>query len=149
MDDGGVISVLVFIAGFLVAQVSKLVGAFLRNRGELGFSDVKYWLFRSGGMPSGHAASMVGVTTALGWMYGVTSTMFAIMACLSVIIVYDAVNVRYAVGEQGKAMNRELKQKVRVVEGHTIMEALVGAIMGFAIGTIGYLAYGMWLTNVI
>ena len=148
-NDSGILVLLVFACGFGVAQISKLIGAFLKNRGRLGIRDVKYWLFRSGGMPSGHAASMTAVTTVLGWTYGVASMAFAIMACLTVIIIYDAVNVRYAVGEQGKVMNRELKQKVRVVEGHTVMEALVGTIIGFAIGTVGYLMYGMWVMSVI
>lgn len=61
------------------------------------------------------------------------------------IVVYDAVNVRYAVGEQGKALNSLLEMNKKpilpVVEGHTVLQVFVGAIIGLIVGFgIGYLA---------
>ena len=59
-----------------------------------------------------------------------------------IIVVYDTVNVRYAVREQGKMPNviasntNVKKKKIRVVEGHTIPQAIVGGIIGLMIGLI-------------
>ena len=58
------------------------------------------------------------------------------------IVIYDAVNVRYAVGEQGKLLNvivmdhNYKKKKVKVVEGHTIPQVIVGGVLGIAIGLV-------------
>ena len=62
---------------------------------------------------------------------------------MTIIVVYDAVNVRYAVGEQGKLLNiiaesdhNKRTRKMRVVEGHTIPQVCVGAILGILLGFI-------------
>ena len=59
-------------------------------------------------------------------------------ACVWLVVVYDAIHVRYAVGEQGKALNkllREAKQpELPVVEGHTMSQVVVGALIGAIIG---------------
>ena len=67
--------------------------------------------------------------------------------CMSAIVIYDAVNVRYAVGEQGKVINliandhNYKKHKVKVVEGHTIPQVIVGGIVGILLGIITGLAF--------
>ena len=91
------------------------------------------WLVRSGGMPSGHSASFVGATMMIGMIEGFDSIIFALAVCTAIIIIYDAMNVRYAVGEQGKVLNKFIlskKRKLRVVEGHTPIEVVVGAMIG-------------------
>ena len=89
-------------------------------------------------MPSGHTASFTGLTVFLMCKFGIFS---------AIIVVYDAVNVRYAVGEQGKVLNvmimdrKYKKKKVKVVEGHTVPQAIVGAILGIGIGLLMALCF--------
>ncbi len=145
MNDG--IYVLgAFVAGFVLAQIAKLVGAWIKRKGKMSIKEVMYWMFRSGGMPSGHAASFIGATTTIGFIKGFTSIECAIALCMSLIIIYDAVNVRYAVGEQGRLLNEiarsdgNVKTKPqKLVEGHTVPEAIVGCILGVVVGSLLYI----------
>ena len=96
---------------------------------------------KSGGMPSGHTASFVAFDTALGLTYGFDTPVFALAVCMTIIIVYDAVNVRYAVGEHGRLLNaiavsdnNEKTKPQKIVEGHTIPQVIVGAILGVVLG---------------
>jgi len=146
-----------FILGFVVAQVVKFVLTLLKkeNRGRKWSGRELWWeLTRSGGMPSGHAAAMSAATmvalmgalssSALGtWTNGYDlggsgATAFFVLLCVDAIVLYDAIHVRWAVGEQGKALNKLLKKNgqptVKVVEGHTFMQVVVGVILGLVVG---------------
>ena len=59
----------------------------------------------SGGMPSVHSALVTSITTALGIKYGVFSDIFTIALVFSMIIIYDAINVRFEAGLHAKALN--------------------------------------------
>ena len=98
----GFYGIVAFVTGFLVAQVSKfIIGRVSKNKRELkNFKEVVQDLVRSGGMPSGHSASFVALTTFLGLGEGFDSAIFALAVGITIIIIYDAVNVRYAVGER-------------------------------------------------
>ena len=149
MKDG-IFVIGAFVAGFTVAQAIKFIGALIKKKGKLTWKEAAYWMTKSGGMPSGHSASFIGATTAIGWIRGWTSVECAIALCMSVIIIYDAVNVRYAVGEQGKLLNEIARsdgnartKPQKLVEGHTVPQVIVGGILGFAFGG---LAYWLFLT---
>lgn len=60
----------------------------------------------SGGMPSVHSALVTSITTALGIKYGVFSDIFTIAIVFSMIIIYDAINVRFEAGLHAKALNQ-------------------------------------------
>jgi len=146
----GIPVIIAFALGFVAAQGTKLVGALIKNKGKMTAKEVRYWLFRSGGMPSGHAASFIGATTVVGWAAGFTSVEFAICVAMAIIILYDAVNVRYAVGEQGKLLNLIAKldswkqtKPQKLVEGHTLPQVIVGSILGFTLGTLTYFVWGI------
>lgn len=137
-------TILAFVLGFLVAQTWKAVSDLARNgkKGDVAqvkdfFSAVGYFA-RSGGMPSGHMASFTAAVVYLGCVYGFGSGLFMLGACVWTIVLYDAIHVRYAVGEQGKALNEILKKAGKkalpVVEGHTLAQAAVGAIIGVVVG---------------
>ena len=137
-----------FVAGFVIAQGAKFIGALIRKKGRLTLKEARYWMFRSGGMPSGHSASFLAATTTIGFLRGFTSIECALALCMSLIIIYDAVNVRYAVGEQGKLLNEIARsdgnaktKPQRLVEGHTVPQVVVGSIIGIAIGTLAYMLY--------
>mgnify|MGYP000134544591 FL=1 len=53
--------------------------------------------------PLGTVCAMV---VATGRYCGVNSPLFAIAAVLSIIVMYDAMGVRYETGEQAKVLNR-------------------------------------------
>jgi uncharacterized protein len=91
-------------------------------------------MFGSGGMPSAHSTFVIALATAMGLKYGATSDEFLICLVFSIIIIYDAMNVRYQAGLHAKALNeltpndgKELNEML----GHTPVEALAGGIVGF------------------
>ena len=137
---------LAFILGWFVAQILKLIFFIIKKRGRTTFQDVIYYMVKSGGMPSGHTASFTAVTMTIGYVSGFTSTIFALAVCNTLIIIYDAINVRYSVGEHGEVLNKLIAdknktegskiKKLRVVEGHTMAEAAVGLILGISIATM-------------
>lgn len=138
-----------FIAGWFIAQLSKLVTGIVIKRGKITFSDALYYFTKSGGMPSGHTASLVALSTAIALFYGLDNPVFALAVCTTALFVYDAVNVRYAVGEHGKLLNEiaisdnnPKTKPQKIVEGHTIPQVIVGAIIGVALGFLMFFLSG-------
>ena len=88
------------ISSFL-AQMTKVIiniivlGKFIPER-----------LWGAGGMPSAHSATVCAMVVATGRYCGVNSAVFAVAAVLSIIVMYDAMGVRYETGEQAKLLNR-------------------------------------------
>ena len=139
--------IIAFATGFLAAQLAKMIIYLAQNCRHLRARAVWEHLRKSGGMPSGHSASMFAATTYIGLAYGFTSGLFALALCVTAIIIYDATNVRFAVGEQGKvlqvlAKQSHIKQDLKIVEGHTWPQVIVGAIMGILLGLIVFALLG-------
>ncbi|MUK90023.1 divergent PAP2 family protein [Ornithinibacillus sp. L9] len=65
--------------------------------------------FSTGGMPSSHSAAVTALSTSIGIVEGVTSSMFAIACIFSVIIMFDATGVRRQAGEQAVVLNKLIK----------------------------------------
>ena len=80
---------------------------------------------------------------------GVNSPIFAIAAVLSIIVMYDAMGVRYETGEQAKVLNRMFTEwmdqgfeqfqlphgkKLKEMVGHTPIEVVTGAALGIVLG---------------
>lgn len=128
--------------GWLIAQTWKTIAGLVSkdHPKKMTFGEFITYAARSGGMPSGHSAAMAGLTTYIGLALGFDSGLFALALAVSIIIMYDAVNVRYAVGEQGKLLNdlaqKEGKKPLRVVEGHTLAQVCVGVAIGVISGVI-------------
>ena len=146
----GFYGIIAFIIGFTIAQVSKfIIGRFGKGkRLYKNFKDVVQDLMRSGGMPSGHSASFMALTTFLGLSEGFDSAIFALAVGMTMIIIYDAVNVRYAVGEHGKLLNEMARndgnsktKPQKLVEGHTISQAIVGSLIGILVGVLVFTIY--------
>ncbi len=132
---------LAFAMGWFIAQFWKLLVGLAQKGKLLTFSEIIYYMTKSGGMPSGHTASFTALTTAIGCLYGFDQPVFALSVCTTLIFIYDAINVRYAVGEHGKLLNEiaesdgnPLTKPQKIVEGHTIPQAIVGLIIGILIG---------------
>ena len=104
-DTNGIGAIVAFVLGWFLAQSGKLLGDILRERRVLTPREVIDCMVRSGGMPSGHTASFVGLTTYFGMEFGFCSSIFALAACTTAIVIYDDVYVCYDVGQKGKLLN--------------------------------------------
>ena len=100
----------------------------------------------SGSMPSSHSSFVTALTTAVGIREGFGSTLFAVSAVLSMIVMYDAAGVRRAAGKQAEVINLLvqsventgiiLDKKLKELLGHSPIEVAAGAVLGIAIGII-------------
>jgi len=127
-----------FICSF-TAQTWKIVSKLFRT-GQL---DLRV-MAKTGGMPSSHSATTMGMATSVGLIVGFDTVSFAIALCLAVIVMYDAAGVRRTVGLQAKVLNQMLTEifsehphisgeRIKEFLGHTPIEVLVGAAMGMVI----------------
>lgn len=93
----------------------------------------------SGGMPSVHSSVVVSLATAFALKEGIHSDVFAIVMGFTVIIIYDAINVRFEAGLHAKAINEELGEK-RFKEslGHLPSEAFAGSMLGIIVAIVLY-----------
>ncbi|HSW10600.1 MAG TPA: divergent PAP2 family protein [Bacillota bacterium] len=132
------------VAAWLIAQVGKVVVAWIRTRTvELRL------LTTTGGMPSAHSALVASLTVGVGLAEGTGSPVFAVAFVFSMIVFYDAAGVRRAAGEQAEVLNQMLRdlyidhefrpERLRELLGHTPVEVLAG------IGLGGLLAWTGWL----
>ena len=105
-------------------------------------------LIGSGGMPSSHSATVCGLATATGMIYGGSSIEFAVTFVLAMIVMYDAMNVRMETGRQGKVLNDMIEvfqkmgknvspeERLKELVGHTPLQVLVGAITGIVVAVL-------------
>ncbi len=141
-DMIGIGGLITFVLGWFLAQSGKAIGDIISKKRALSLHELVDAFTRSGGMPSGHTASFLGLTVYLGMQYGFGSGIFALALAMAIIVIYDAVNVRYAVGEHGKLLNIMAEEsahkdrKMRVVEGHTVPQVIFGGILGVIIGVV-------------
>lgn len=66
--------------------------------------DLALW---SGWMPSAHSSLVTSLTTAIAIKHGISSDIFAFALIVTVIIIYDAINVRYEAGLHAEALNKQ------------------------------------------
>ncbi|AIF44019.1 divergent PAP2 family protein [Virgibacillus sp. SK37] len=118
--------------------------------------------FSTGGMPSSHSAAVAALTTSVGIMEGVSSTMFAVSCVFSIIIMFDASGVRRQAGEQAIVLNQlikdfqlfvdgakdwnrkkeyEKRQELKELLGHQPIEVFFGGLSGVAIAFLLYQLY--------
>ena len=100
----------------------------------------------AGGMPSSHSAVVVGLATLIGKYEGVGTPLFALSFIVAFVVMYDACGVRRAAGKQAALLNKlvetpgltgvQVSEKLVEVLGHTPIQVLVGALIGFIVGII-------------
>jgi acid phosphatase family membrane protein YuiD len=117
------------IVAILVAEILKLIITFHGKKG-VGFDD----FFRSGGMPSGHATLVSSMTMTAFLMRGIHSFEFSISFIFAIIVIYDAIKLRWEAGKHAKALNFLIGEK-RLEErlGHTVPEIFCGIFLGAGI----------------
>ena len=139
--------ILVFFTGVAIAQGIKTLQALLKEEEnwQKRIYNAIFSLGKSGGMPSGHTLSLSSLATYLGLEYGFASPYFAIAVGFTWWFMYDAVKARRSIGEQAKAINwllddiGEGENQIRLIEGHTMPEVLVGLLLGIISGSISFL----------
>jgi acid phosphatase family membrane protein YuiD len=125
------------VAGWVISQCAKYVVASFMS-GKL--ASVRQ-LYISGHMPSAHSATVIAVLVVIGLKDGVDSGLFGLALVFASVVLYDAMMVRRASGEQGIAITgliKESKSTVpfpRVAMGHTPLEVAVGCLLGVLVGT--------------
>lgn len=122
------------IIAWLIAQFIKLGLSIKNNKHRNNYSI----LFKSGSMPSSHSSTIVALTTVIGVIDGITSALFGLAAVVGAIVIYDALNVRRAVGEQGTVLKRLLGEKSTFyrAKGHKPEDVLVGSVIGILVGLL-------------
>jgi len=136
MFGTGYEALFVGISAVILAQIAKFFVHLIWKR------KVDLRLFTTtGGMPSSHAAGVMGLSTTVGLICGFSSIEFAMAVGYALVVMYDAAGVRRAAGKQAACLNRiimdiykqELKEaggRLKELLGHTPMQVLVGAIFG-------------------
>ena len=128
---------LIPVGAWIVAQLSKYIFLSLRQRSLDNYS----LLYKSGDMPSSHSAVMVSLLVTVGSKLGLDSALFGVVAIVTGIVLYDAVNVRRAVGEQGLVLRKLLKtakdkDSFYNAKGHTLLEVIVGSLVGLLVALV-------------
>lgn len=100
----------------------------------------------AGGMPSSHTAIVVSITTMVGRSQGINSVIFAVSLIFSLVVMYDACGVRRQAGKQARILNDivntpglstvQVREKLVEVLGHTPLQVIIGAIVGFTAGML-------------
>ena len=95
-------------------------------------------------MPSSHTATVVSLCIACLIQEGATSPLFAITLILAIVVIIDALGVRYETGKQAQVINKitkelfsgkmeEFNTGLKELVGHTPFQVFMGALVGIAV----------------
>lgn len=136
----------VFWISFLSWFVAQLIKVLIDLKKYKNFN--KALLTSSGGMPSSHSSFVTAMSISIGLRQGFDSTIFALAATFSLVVMYDAAGVRRAAGKQAAVLNIivkkmekygiELDENLKELLGHSPIEVACGAILGISIALIFY-----------
>ena len=121
------------VLAWTAAQLCKLLIELLTHH-RLDWSR----LTGDGGMPSGHSATVTALAAAALLRYGAASFAFAISAVLAVIVMHDAMGVRWQAGQHARTINVLLLERndappeemLEELLGHTPLQVAAGALLG-------------------
>ncbi|MCL2473084.1 MAG: divergent PAP2 family protein [Treponema sp.] len=130
------------ISWFLAQLIKGIIAALhIRRRGFREILETLVW--RTGGMPSSHAAVVASMTAAVAFYEGMDSNLFAVSLMIALVVMRDAVGVRRAAGLQARSLNllgRQMADKLNIefhsvkeIQGHDPLEVIVGAFLGIFI----------------
>ena len=136
------------LVSFLFSQFIKGSIAFfhIRKKGLREVIETLVW--RTGGMPSSHAAIVASMTAAVGFYEGIGSNLFAVSLFVAMVVMRDAMGVRRSSGLQARALNYLGKltaeklgiefQPTKEIQGHGPLEVVLGALLGIAVSIVYY-----------
>lgn len=92
-------------------------------------------------MPSSHAAGATALATTCGLNIGFGSPAFALATVFAIVTMFDAQGVRRSTGKQAEILNKVMddiywggkidEARLKELVGHTPIEVIIGAILGF------------------
>ena len=129
-------SLVIAALSWFVAGVLKMFVELIVNK----TFDIKR-IVGAGGMPSSHTATVVALLVATGYFEGINSNAFATTVILAIIVIHDAVGVRFETGKQAKVLNTmmfesdafkdlDFERQLKEYVGHTPLQVLMGGIVG-------------------
>jgi acid phosphatase family membrane protein YuiD len=142
------------VAAWFCAQLLKTIFTYIGTR-----KIVLERLVGAGGMPSSHSALTCSIAVAMSQLRGFSSPEFGLALMFAAIVIYDAMGVRRAAGEQAKVLNRMvfefpwdikpkasenkddedesakplLSKELKESLGHTPFEVLGGCLLGILV----------------
>ena len=126
------------LTSWFLSQLFKGIVVFIKIRKIREVLETLFW--RTGGMPSSHAAVVASMTASVAFSAGLASDLFAVSLLVALVIMRDAMGVRRAVGLQARAINflggKIAKQDdvefspVKEIRGHAPLEVIAGALLG-------------------
>ena len=129
---------------FLISQTSKVIIYYFKDKE---FNILHF--FESAGMPSTHSAMSCSMTLMIGMSEGFNSPLFAIALIFTIIVLYDAMGVRFAAGQQAVVLNKIIediysekvteKEKMKELIGHTPFEVFVGGLIGITVAVLMFI----------
>jgi acid phosphatase family membrane protein YuiD len=131
------------VSSWFLAQVLKALVLLLRGKRRSRRELLETIAWRTGGMPSSHAALVCALATSVAFQEGINSNLFIVTTFFALIIMRDAMGVRRSSGLQARTLNslgRQLAGDSKIeyhplkeVHGHSPMEVVVGALLGIFI----------------
>jgi acid phosphatase family membrane protein YuiD len=131
------------VSSWFFAQLLKTVIVILGSRRKTVRDIFETLIWKTGGMPSSHAALVSAMATMAAFREGIGSNLFAVTLFLGIIVIRDAVGVRRSSGLQARSLNllgKSIAEKfgieyhaIKEIHGHTPLEVVVGAFLGIFI----------------
>jgi acid phosphatase family membrane protein YuiD len=134
------------ISSLCVAQFLKVIKYIIESgpkRNKLELIQILTW--RTGGMPSSHAALVCSLCASVAFVEGIASNLFIFSFWFALLVLRDAMGVRRSAGLLAKGLNSlgELVaektgldfKRVKEIQGHTPPEVVAGGLLGIFIAT--------------
>jgi acid phosphatase family membrane protein YuiD len=128
------------VCSLVSAQLLKSILFIVNRRKRKSRELVEILIWRTGGMPSSHAALVSSLCTSIAFVKGIASDLFVFSFWFALVVLRDAMGVRRSAGLLAKALNNLGKQasektglefhSVKEIQGHTPLEVVVGAFIG-------------------
>ena len=127
------------VLAWFSAQFAKGIQGIFKEKSIKGFRRI----IANGGMPSSHAANVSALCVASVILHGVSSYQFAVSFLFALIVMNDALGVRYETGKHSKVLKKLIKEgdveldvKLKVAVGHTPLQVVIGSALGITIALI-------------
>ncbi len=122
---------------FILAIIIKWIIIKIKsNKWDVSASLWSWW------MPSVHSAVVVSLTTAVALKLGISDDLFAVCLAFTVIIIYDAINVRFEAWLHAEAINKLFPNWKKYKESlwHLPSEAFAWCVLWIVVAFVMYFA---------
>jgi acid phosphatase family membrane protein YuiD len=137
------------VTSLLCAQILKVIVYALSGRRGKTMELIEIFTWRTGGMPSSHAALVSSLCASVLFVEGIASNLFIFSFWFALVVLRDAMGVRRSAGLMAKALNdlgKQVSDKtglefhlVKEIQGHSPPEVIVGGLLGVSIAIAFFL----------